>query len=391
MKLRHIIAVISVLIALFVPATGFTGQQTYKVVKGDSLYGISKKFHTTPEELKKLNDLKNDKLSIGQTLTVPAEPPMAAVKAVEPPVTRSSHETAANTGNPEQRQIQQVQQTWKETKTYTVLNGDTISGIAGRFNISLKDLIAANNIINRNKLKTGQVLTIPGENKTVEETPVVAKTQAIVKMPTALKSAEATSELAAAALRVANRTDLKPMGKESELTVRDRLVEAGVNMLGVRYRFGGTSENTGLDCSALVKNLFDKFGFTLPRSSREQYKRGEKVAKEDLQKGDLVFFSASGKTPTHVGIYVGNNQFIHAASRAKKVIISDLGKTWYDLRYLGARRIMELWWEAPKIASDDASLVWTHQLLDTFEDAQIPLTDTSLEDFASSAAPKEAQ
>ncbi|MCL2877539.1 MAG: LysM peptidoglycan-binding domain-containing protein [Acidobacteria bacterium] len=376
MKSRHIITVIVVLIALFATAAGFAQQQTYKVRQGDSLYKIGRMFNTTPETLKKLNDLENDKLNIGRILKVPAELPAASVKAAEAPVVQSSLETAANTGNAEHPQIQQAQQARKETQTYTVRQGDTISEIAKSFNIGLKDLTAANNIKNSNKLNIGQVLTIPGNSKTVAETP-------------AAKPAEATSELAAAALRVASRADLKPMGKEEELTVRDRLVEAGFNMLGVRYRFGGTSEKTGLDCSALVKNLFDKFGFTLPRSSREQYKHGEKVAKEDLQKGDLVFFSSSGKTPTHVGIYIGNNQFLHAASRAKKVIISDLGKTWYDFRYLGARRIMELWWEEPRIPSDNVSFEWAHQLLDVWDDSQIPLTDTSLDEFAASVVPKE--
>ena len=378
MKLRNIIAVASIIIALFAPTGGFANQQTYKVRQGDSLYKIGKMFNTTPETLKELNSLKNDKLSIGQVLKVPAEPTAAEGNAVVAPSVQSAPKTAANAGSTEQTQIQKTQQAPKETQTYTVRQGDTVSGIARSFNINLKDLVAANNIKNSNSLKIGQVLTIPGGGKTVVETP-------------SAKPKEATSELAAAALRVANLTDLKPMGKEAELTVRDRLVEAGFNMLGVRYRFGGTSEKTGLDCSALVKTLFDKFGFALPRSSREQYKHGEKVAKEDLQKGDLVFFSSSGKTPTHVGIYIGNNQFLHAASRAKKVVISDLGKTWYDLRYLGARRIMELWWEDPIIPSESPSVEWAHQLLDVWEDSQIPLADSPFEEFAGSITAGDGQ
>ena len=77
------------------------------------------------------------------------------------------------------------------------------------------------------------------------------------------------------------------------------------------------------------------------------------MAKEDLQKGDLVFFSSSGKTPTHVGIYIGGNQFLHAASRARQVVISDMGRSWYDIRYLGARRIVELWNDDARMPLDD--------------------------------------
>jgi hypothetical protein len=107
------------------------------------------------------------------------------------------------------------------------------------------------------------------------------------------------------------------------------------------------------------------------------------VAKEDLQKGDLVFFSSSGKTPTHVGIYIGDNQFIHAASRSKKVVISDLGKTWYDFRYLGARRIVELWREDAKMLVDDT------------QNEALPVSvhrdNAQNEDFAASAVSRENQ
>jgi len=126
---------------------------------------------------------------------------------------------------------------------------------------------------------------------------------------------------------------------------RIRLVEAGFKLLGTKYRFGGYSEKYGFDCSGLVKNLFSKFTIDLPHSSREQFKCGENVDRDKLAEGDLVFFSSGGKQPNHVGIYVGNDQFIHAASKADKVIISDMNKLWYSMRYLGARRIMDLWWE----------------------------------------------
>jgi len=135
-------------------------------------------------------------------------------------------------------------------------------------------------------------------------------------------------------------------------TLRYRLVEAGFQWLGVRYRFSGISQKSGVDCSGLVKSLFSKFDIDLPRSSREQFKQGEKVDRDKLEAGDLVFFSSGGNQPTHVGIYVGNDQFLHAAQKAKKVIVSDLNKFWYNVRYLGARRIMNLWWEDPASSSE---------------------------------------
>jgi peptidoglycan endopeptidase LytE len=134
---------------------------------------------------------------------------------------------------------------------------------------------------------------------------------------------------------------------------RMRLIKAGFELLNVRYRFGGGSEKYGFDCSGLVKNLFSKFDIELPHSSREQFKQGEKIDRDKLEAGDLVFFSSGGKLPTHVGIYIGNDKFLHAARKAQKVIISDLNKFWYTMRYLGARRIMDLWWEEPGSSKEE--------------------------------------
>jgi len=128
---------------------------------------------------------------------------------------------------------------------------------------------------------------------------------------------------------------------------RIRLIEAGFKLIGVKYRFSGISEKSGLDCSGLVKTLFSKFNIDLPRSSKEQFRQGEKVRRDQLEAGDLVFFSSGGAQPTHVGIYVGDNKFLHAARKAKRVIVSDLDKIWYTMRYLGARRVADLWADEP--------------------------------------------
>jgi LysM repeat protein len=133
----------------------------------------------------------------------------------------------------------------------------------------------------------------------------------------------------------------KEMGKI--LPPRIRLIKAGFEMLGVRYRFSGRSKKYGFDCSGLVTNLYSKFDIELPHSSREQFRYGEKVTRDRLEEGDLVFFSSQGRHPDHVGIYIGNDQFLHAARKAKKVIVSDLNQLWYAVRFLGARRIADLW------------------------------------------------
>jgi cell wall-associated NlpC family hydrolase len=125
--------------------------------------------------------------------------------------------------------------------------------------------------------------------------------------------------------------------------VRYRLVKMARTFLGLPYRWGEMSERRGVDCSGLVKMLFAKLHIQLPRSSREQIQLGKEVPLDQLETGDLVFFSSQGVIPDHVGLYLGNDRFLHAEKKAGRVIITDLKDPWYAKRFLGARRVMGLW------------------------------------------------
>ena len=378
--------------------------RTYKVRKGDTLFQIAKTHGTTPRELQAANGLKGSRLAIGQTLQLPSAPDEAAYEVVpyaakagtspgraplpaDPPTVSSKQSeaparlakapdnqvtasidqaTAAASQakapvNPGMASIDQATaparlaeaparlaeaeieavaskpaaaEKPETVQRYTVRKGDTLFQIARRHDTTLEELQAANRL-KGSRLAIGQTLVIPAVQAAAKARPA----QPALKNPAALDfSTYVPGESAAEAEEEAAEEAVN-------LPVRLRLVEAGFKMLGIRYRYGGTSEKTGLDCSALVRNLFSKFNLQLPRSSREQYQQGEKINREDLQAGDLVFFSSGGKTPNHVGIYIGDNKFLHAARKAKKVIVSDLTKLWYEKRYLGARRIMDLWWE----------------------------------------------
>ena len=129
----------------------------------------------------------------------------------------------------------------------------------------------------------------------------------------------------------------------SSQTVRYRLVKMARTFLGLPYRWGGMSERRGVDCSGLVKVLFAKLHVELPRSSREQIQSGKEISLDQLETGDLVFFSTHGEIPTHVGVYLGNDQFLHAEQKAGRVIITNLKDPWYVKRFLGARRVIGLW------------------------------------------------
>lgn len=108
--------------------------------------------------------------------------------------------------------------------------------------------------------------------------------------------------------------------------------------IGIPYKFGANSFKA-TDCSGYVQLVFNLLGIDLPRSAREQFKVGQSVDKQDISIGDLVFFQTYASFPSHVGIYLGNNLFIHASSLAKKVTIENLNAPYYLKRFIGAKRL----------------------------------------------------
>jgi len=124
--------------------------------------------------------------------------------------------------------------------------------------------------------------------------------------------------------------------QQSKIT---NILSTAKNYLGVRYQWGGSTPETGFDCSGFVSYVFKKNGITLPRVSRDQYTVGTKVSFENLQPGDLVFFSFAGNgVVDHDGIYLGGGQFINASS-SKGVTIYSMGPYWKSV-YVGARRVI---------------------------------------------------
>jgi len=120
--------------------------------------------------------------------------------------------------------------------------------------------------------------------------------------------------------------------------VKSRLMDQYASWKGVRYRLGGSSKK-GIDCSAFVQQTFrDQFGLELPRSTYEQQEMGKSVSRSKLRTGDLVLFRA-GSTGRHVGIYIGNNQFVHA-STSSGVVISSMNEPYWNKRYNEARRVL---------------------------------------------------
>jgi len=296
------------------------GYVSYTVKKGDSLYKISKKYNIGIEEIKKANNLKTKKLTPGKELVIPSAEDLnsdspEAIAGNIPIENTPDVPSAVNSIQPHNK---------AEPRTYRVKKGDSLWSVAKKHSISVADIKKLNNLKSR-KLKPGQVLVL-------EKGPVEAKsvtgTQLIIKTDTASKYSEELRQLS--------------LSTESDYSkTKEFLISVAQNTLGIPYKFGGNSFKA-TDCSGYVQMVFNLIGLDLPRSAREQFKVGQSVDRQDLSIGDLVFFQTYAPFPSHVGIYLGNNLFIHASSVAKKVTINSLNMPYYLKRFIGAKRLEDL-------------------------------------------------
>lgn len=128
------------------------------------------------------------------------------------------------------------------------------------------------------------------------------------------------------------------VSRDSSSTLVRRIVQASMRYQGVPYVFGGTSPN-GFDCSGFTRYIFAQAGIQLPRAADEQYEIGQSVSYSRLQTGDLVYFSTYEAGASHVGIYLGNGQFISATS-SRGIAVASMSSGYWGDRYIGARRVL---------------------------------------------------
>ncbi len=267
---------------------------TYIIKKGDTPSGIAKKFKVSATEIIKVNNLKPDNLKPGAKITIPLD------------------KKESTKLKPEQQLVVKK----IEPKTYTVRKGDNIYKIARRFNLDLDELKKINGL-ETELLKPGQKILLEPE---VE--------------PADIKNYEAILSQADI------EDEIKQVSESEESSLKERLILFAKKLLNIPYRFGGNSL-LGIDCSAYVQKVYALIGIDLPRSARAQFSEGNPVDKGELSIGDLVFFRTYASFPSHVGIYLGNNLFIHSSSRGKKVTIDSLETPYYLKRFIGAKRLIE--------------------------------------------------
>lgn len=129
-----------------------------------------------------------------------------------------------------------------------------------------------------------------------------------------------------------------PVSRDGSTATVRRIAQTAMRYVGVPYSFGGTTPD-GFDCSGYVRYVFARSGISLPRMADEQYEMGRPVSRYRLQTGDLVFFTTYAAGVSHVGIYLGDGQFINASS-SRGVVIDRLDSSYWGSRYVGARRVI---------------------------------------------------
>ena len=136
---------------------------------------------------------------------------------------------------------------------------------------------------------------------------------------------------------------LAPAGAVAARATSDYGLAAAVEALvtvGTRYHYGGSSPDTGFDCSGLVMHVYERaWGVELPRSTAEQRRLGQPVKRTELKPGDLVFYNTRNRPFSHVGIYLGDGDFVHAPRRGQRVRVESLDNPYWRARFSGARRL----------------------------------------------------
>lgn len=136
-----------------------------------------------------------------------------------------------------------------------------------------------------------------------------------------------------------------PRGKtahpRSESAAANEVVLFALGLLNTGYRFGGSNPESGLDCSGMTAYIFrEALGMNLPHNAQQQSRLGKAVGRDQLLAGDLVFFNTNGSTISHVGLYIGENRFVHAPATNGRIKITPLDNVYFKQRYVTARRLL---------------------------------------------------
>jgi len=326
--------------AVSLQASAKTVKHTIK--SGDTLSSIAHKHHTTIVKIRKANGLKKGEiLKLGKVLTVPKDmSSLSKKKKVAKAAKLSKHKKIARASH---KKVNNKRSS--RSAKYIIKSGDTLSSIARKHHTTIAKIRKANGLKKGKILKLGRALKIPGSAYVKSKKIKIAKS----------KNKQNDKKLARALMHIkSKRTVKKKAAKNQKFASNDisfhgkssvkgkKLIDLAKKKLGRRYVWGAVGQKNTFDCSGLTSYVCKKNGITIPRRAIAQSKYGKYVSRSHLKPGDLIFFDTSKRRRgyvNHVGIYLGNNKFIHASSAKHKVVITSLKKPFYSQRFKCGRRV----------------------------------------------------
>jgi cell wall-associated NlpC family hydrolase len=298
----------------------------YRVRSGSNLYAIAKKHGVSVDAIRQTNNLSSDRLKPGQVLIIPSK------KAQGAPATAAKASRQAST-----------RKAAAKSQAYTVRSGDTLSGIAKKTGLSVAQLKKINHL-RGSALKPGQKIllarTVPkahdADRDETRSRDLAVHDEEEMDDEDGVDTGGAQEDTATIERDMVSSAEL--LGNWKDPDEQRLFVKVVKGFLGAPYRLGGSTVR-GIDCSGFVAKIYQFFDVNLPRTAREQSRVGMTVDRDNLDIGDLVFFNTR-RAFGHVGIYIGNNQFIHAAAgRKREVSINNLDDPYYSKRFVKAVRL----------------------------------------------------
>ncbi len=369
------------------PASAASAPRTYVVAEGDTLWRIAQQFSTTTVAFVDANNLDDaDHLVLGAKLVVPAvaapsappKPVAAGKRSLLVSYTVQAGETlgqiakqfdvrseaiaqASALDDPNRLSIGTVLKVPLPGKEHEVKPGETLRDIAAQEKVDLGSLIDFNSLDDPELIRVGQVLLVPTPANVQASAPAATVSAASSPSPKSTAAAPApapaalapaaAAQSAASALASAPVVAAQPSGQAAKPAApvavvapprgapSDGLAGAGLKLLGAPYVWGGSNPN-GFDCSGYVWYVAKQAGKSISRGMLGEFNSGAHPSRDELKPGDLVFFQNTYSAGlSHNGIYIGNNQFVHAADEAAGVTISSLGTGYWSSHWFGATRL----------------------------------------------------
>ncbi len=321
-----------------------TKTKTHTVKHGDTLWQIAKNNKISLKELRKLNGMsKKDVIHTGMVLKVGVEKIVITKKI------------------PVKTKVAVAKKKVYKSKTYKVKKGDTLWKIAKRNKLSLSEIRKLNGMSKKDVIHTGMILKVSKPIEVKEKVRVASKKskKSIAKNTKKDKKTKVAKKTKTKKVKVASKSKKRRnskrkndkriqkaiamlSGRNSSYKGSRSVIREAKKYLGKRYVWGAEGPNK-FDCSGFTQYVMRKSkGVKIPRVSRKQAYYGKYVSRKNLKPGDLIFFDTSRRRRgyvNHVGIYIGNNKFIHASSARHRVVITSLNRPFYRSRFKWGRRI----------------------------------------------------